>query len=133
MTWSGCEEVTWWLTTALTQDETRARLAKALERNAAVPELIECMVTDLPPRVADQVRVELGELPAASVNAIMAAWRQAFDGGMPFEVTSARPASLIDTARRRSVRVAVDIDESGVRAELSHIASRHPTWAESAS
>lgn len=131
MTWSGCEEVTWWLTIALGRDDTKARLSEALERNAPVPELIECMVTELEPRVAGLVRQELGELPAASIHAVMAGWRQAFEGGVPFEVTSVRPANLMNSARRRSVRVAVDVHEEGVHAEISHVASRHPTWASS--
>jgi len=60
--------------------------------------------------------------------ALLEAWRFAYRGGKPFEVTSARPVNTMDAARRRSVRVSVDVDEDGVRAELSHVASRHPTW-----
>lgn len=132
MTWTGCEETTWWLTWALRQEATQIRLADALTDNEPASQIIEHMIADIQPNVAGRVRAELSELPEATVFAMLAAWRQAFDGGKPFEVASARPAELMGTARRRSVRLVVDVNEAGVRAELSHIETRHPRWARSA-
>jgi hypothetical protein len=132
MTWSGCEETSWWLTWALRQDHTRASVEAAFAEGLPLPAIFDRIVADIDPAVAMQVRYELSELPSAVTESILAAWRQASSAGKPFELASVRPASPLDLARRRSVRVAVDISEDGVRAELSHIGSRHPTWPEAA-
>jgi hypothetical protein len=79
-------------------------------------------------RVAAIVRGELEALPSATVFSIIEAWRLADQGRKPFELVSARPASAMDAARNRRVRLVVDVAEEGVRAEISHVASRHPTW-----
>lgn len=128
MTWTGCEETTWWLTWALRQERTRARVEAAFAEGLPLERIVDLLVADLDPAVALQVRHELNELPTAVTESILAAWRQATAASKPFELASVRPASPIDLARRRSVRLAVDVNEEGVRAELSHIGSRHPTW-----
>jgi len=132
MTWTGCEETTWWLTWALRQERTRAIVEAAFAEGLPTPDIIERMITGLDPAVAMQVRYELHELPALVIETVLSAYRQAASAGKPFELASVKPASPLDLARRRSVRVSVDISEDGVRAELSHIGSRHPTWPEAA-
>jgi hypothetical protein len=128
MTWSGCEESTWWLTWALKQDVTSMRVAASLEAHEPIAIVIDHLVAELDDRVALTVRQELEALPSATVLSIVEAWRLASLGSKPFELTSSRPASPLDAARRRSVRLVVDVAEDGVRAEISHVASRHPTW-----
>jgi hypothetical protein len=128
MSWSGCEESTWWISWAFRQDETRQRVTAAMEAHAPVKVIIGEIVSGLEPRVADTVRAELEALPSATVLSIVEAWRLAAQGGKPFEVISARPASAMEAARSRRVRVVIDVAEDGVHAEISHVASRHPTW-----
>ncbi len=132
MTWSGCEETAWWLTWALRQENVRERVSGAAAAGAGAPQLIEAIILDLDPAIKERVRMELGELPAASVLGIIAAWQTAEAGKMPFVFESVRPPSPMELARKRSVRLTIDVDESGVHAGLSHIPSRHPTWASSA-
>ena len=129
MTWTGCEETAWWLTWALRQGEVCERVNAAALAQASAPELIEAIIVDLEPATQERVRMDMGELPAASIHGILAAWRMAADGGMPFVFESVRPERPLDLARRRSVRLTVDVDDEGVRAGLSHIPSRHPGWA----
>lgn len=132
MTWTGCEETTWWLTWALRQETTQARLSDALAAAEPSGRIIEHMIADLEPAIAARVRTELTELPEATVFGILGAWKQAFERGRAFELSSARPTRMMDMARRRSVRLVVDVHEDGVTAELSHIGTRHPTWPASA-
>ena len=132
MSWTGCDETAYWLTWALQQDAVRGRASAAVQRHASAPELIEAMILDLEPSIQERVRMGLGELPAAAVLGILAAWQTADTGGVPFVFESLRPESPIDLARRRSVRLVIDVDEAGVHAGLSHIPTRHPTWAEGA-
>jgi hypothetical protein len=128
MTWSGCEESTWWVTWALRQDDTRGRVAAAMESHAPVASVIDELVSGMEERVAGTVRMELAALPSATVFSIIEAWRLADQGSKPFELVSVRPVSAMDAARSRRVRLVVDVAEEGVRAEISHVASRHPTW-----
>lgn len=128
MTWTGCEETTWWLTWALRQEQTRIRVETAFAEGAPLDHIVDLLVADLDPAVGLQVRHELAELPSAVTESILAAWRQATAASKPFELASIRPSSPLDLARQRSVRLAVDVNEEGVRAELTHIGSRHPTW-----
>jgi len=132
MTWTGCEETTWWLTWALRQETTQCRLADAIAAAEPTDRIIEHIIADLEPAIAGRVRTELTELPEATVFGILGAWKQAFEADRPFELASARPVGMMDAARRRSVRLVVDVHEDGVRAELSHIGTRHPTWPTSA-
>ena len=132
MTWTGCEETTWWLTWALRQEKTRARVEAAFAEGLPLERIVDQLVTDLDPAVGLQVRHELNELPVSVTESIFAAWRQASAARKPFELASVRPISPLEVARRRSVRLAVEVNEEGVRAEITHIGSRHPTWLEPA-
>jgi hypothetical protein len=133
MSWSGCEESTWWITWALRQEETHAAVAAALRDGEPVTRVIQHLVGGLEPRIAGTVREELEALPGATVLAIIEAWRLADLGCKPFELSSARPERPLEAARKRRVRLVVDVDEDGVRAEISHVVTRHPTWQVSAS
>lgn len=133
MSWTGCDETAWWLTHALEDSTVCGRVREEMEHGSNAPSLVRAIARDLPPEVKDRVERELGELPAAAVLGILAAWQTADSAQKPFVFESVRPASPVDLARRRSVRLTVDIDEGGVRAGLSHIPSRHPTWTEGVS
>jgi hypothetical protein len=132
MSWTGCEESTWWVTWALRQEETQARVVRAVDAGAPASIIIDRVVSGLDDRVAGIVREELEALPSATVLSIIDAWRLAAAGCKPFELASARPERPIEAARSRRVRLVVDVTEEGVRAEISHVASRHPTWQLSA-
>ncbi len=133
MTWTGCDQTAWSLTSALQNERVVARVAQAMASRASVPELIEAIIQDLDPAVCAIVREELGALPAAAVEGILAAWQTAHAGNKPFVFASVAPERPIDLARRRRVRVVIDVDEEGVHAALSHIPSRHPSWSAGAS
>jgi len=132
MSWTGCEESTWWVTWALRQDRTKERVAAAVDAGAPVDVVIDHVVADLEPRVAAIVREELEALPSATVLSIVDAWRLAAAGSKPFELSSGRPERPLEAARARRVRLVVDVCEDGVHAEISHVAGRHPTWQLSA-
>lgn len=133
MSWTGCDETAWWLTHALENDAVCTRVRAEMAHGAPAPQLVRAIALDLPDTVKDRVERELGELPAAAVLGILAAWQTADSAKKPFVFESVRPDSPIDLARRRSVRLIVDIDESGVHAGLSHVPTRHPTWSEGVS
>lgn len=133
MSWTGCDETAWWLTNALEDTAVCDRVREGLEQGSPAPSLVRAIARDLPPQVKDRVERELGELQAAAVLGILAAWQTADSAHKPFVFGPYGPDSPIDLARRRSVRLTVDIDEDGVHAGLSHIPSRHPTWAEGVS
>ena len=128
MSWTGCEESTWWITWALRQEDTQARVAEAVDAGLPASTVVARIVEGMEPRVAGIVREELEALPSATVLSIIDAWRLAAAGGKPFNLYSARPDRPLEAARDRRVRVVIDIDEGGVHAEISHIPSRHPTW-----
>lgn len=133
MTWTGCDETAYWITRALEESEVCSRVRTQMSNGAGAPELVRAIALDLPDRIKERVERELGELPAAAVLGILAAWQTADASQMPFLFESVKPEAPLDLARRRSVRVVIDVNEDGVRAGLSHIPSRHPTWAVSAS
>lgn len=133
MSWTGCDETAWWLTHALDDTTVCNRVREEMEQGSPAPALVRAIARDLPPQVKDRVERELGELPAAADLGILAAWQTADSAQKPFVFESVRPESPVDLARRRGVRLTVDIDEDGVHAGLSHIPSRHPTWTESVS
>ncbi len=133
MSWTGCDETALWLTHALEDAAVCARVREEMGEGAPAASLVRAIARDLPEQVRSRVERELGELPAAAVLGILAAWQTADSAHKPFVFESVRPESPIDLARRRGVRLTVDIDEDGVHAGLSHIPTRHPTWSEGAS
>ena len=133
MSWTGCDETAWWLTHALEDTAVSTRVRKEMDAGAHAPSLVRAIALDLPAHVKERVERELGELPAAAVLGILAAWQTADSAQKPFVFESVRPERPVDLARRRSVRLTIDVDEDGVHAGLSHIPTRHPTWAEGAS
>jgi len=47
MSWSGCEETTWWLTWALRQEPTQRRVQAVIDSGAPASAIIEAMAADL--------------------------------------------------------------------------------------
>jgi hypothetical protein len=129
MTWTGCEETAWWLTWALKQEGIRERLAVTAGEGAPLDAIVLELAEHASPEIAARMNEELHELPAAALVGILAAWREADGGGKPFELKSVRPQAPVAMARRRSVRLTIDVHDEGVQAELSHIPTRHPEWA----
>jgi hypothetical protein len=128
MTYIGCEEAVWWLTTASKDDGIRVRLRELALRGATTEEFIEAVVAGMEPEAASVALHELSELPALTTSTLIQAWIAADRADKEFEVRAAKPERPLDYARHRRVSLAVDMDDVGVVITVRHIANRHAPW-----
>lgn len=132
MSHSGCEEIAIWFTVQQA-DDLPFRRALMTELSCADPDLraIATLVGTREPRLGALVCDEFEDLPRPASLAILRAWRDAVDLGLPFKLVSERPDGAISYARRRLVRVVTEVDESGITVRLSHVPGHHPSWGTS--
>jgi len=124
---TGCEEIATWFTARQAVDLSfRWALMQELRSDHPDLKVIATLVGSREPRLGAMVRDEFEELPRPSSLAILRAWRDAIEMGIPFRLVSERPDGLIAFARRRLVRVVTDVDQSGITVRLSHVPGHHP-------
>jgi hypothetical protein len=91
-------------------------------------EFVESMCRFTPMDVGRTIREEFEVLPALTVKSLVDAWSLADAGGKRFQFASVAPAQPLVFARRRRVRLTIDVDEDCVTLSLGHIATRHADW-----
>ena len=123
-----CEELGWWLTSAMNTPEVADILRQLRAGHAPLKAVVAALATAAPRALAQQIEAEFAELPRTTMAIIIDAWAMANEGGRRFEVRSVRPDRPVEFARKSRVRVAVEAEDDGVTVLVSHIASRHADW-----
>ena len=83
MAWTGCIDVTSWLTDALRDETVCAELRELRARHASPAELLQAISHSAGPDVAATALFEMGELPAYTIELIVSAWEVAQAAGKP--------------------------------------------------
>lgn len=128
MSVTGCEPITFAMTSLLQQPEVGKKLHALIDEGAPIEAHIDAMLRFADAETAATLATEFRELPAATASLILNAWHLADRCGKPFEVVSARPIDVLGFARHKRVRIVVDSDEDGVRVSISHVPGRHAAW-----
>jgi hypothetical protein len=124
----GCVPTTTLVTELLKRPDVQECWRNLHARRAATSEYVETMCRLAPPAIAATMREEFSVLPALTVTALVEAWLLADAGGKSFQFASVAPGEPITFARRRRVRLTVDVEEDRVTLALSHVPSRHAGW-----
>ncbi len=124
----GCKTITETATEEFASESWREVAVDLMERGADAEAFVEAMAARMEPGMASLFREEFHQLPSTLIGMIVDAWAMAEAAGKGFRVQSVPPASPLDFARNRRVRVAVDADDQGVVVSISHVPGRHAEW-----
>lgn len=128
MTAVGCLPTTMAVTELLRLDCVAAEWRRLKAAGASERDFVEAMCEVVPPGVAEVIREEFAVLPALTLATLIDGWSLADAGGKEFEFVSVAPAEPVEFARKRRVRLTVDVEEDRVVVSLGHIATRHADW-----
>lgn len=128
MSANGCLPTTMAVTELLRFDCVAAEWRRLKAAGAGEREFVEAMCAAVPPAIAEVIREEFAVLPALTLQTLIDGWSLADAGGKQFEFVSVPPSEPIEYARRKRVRLTVDVEEDRVVVSLGHIATRHADW-----